>query len=44
MEIKNYFNDEYWIVNKAIQVYESGTRAYMDVFGLPQYFSDTVPY
>ena len=43
IELKSHFNDDNWIINKAVYIYQYGTHAYMDVYGMTVYFSDTYP-
>lgn len=42
VEKKANFDNNTWIINKAISAYEYG-RAYMSVYGMTIYFSDTIP-
>lgn len=41
-EKKDNFDNNTWIINKAISAYEYD-RAYMNVYGMTLYFSDTIP-
>lgn len=43
IEVKLNFDNDSWILSKAEKVYTDGTRVYMDVFGMPKYFSETLP-
>ena len=43
IEYKSHFSDNNWILNKTEDVYENGTRAYMDVFAMTDHFSSTWP-
>lgn len=42
VEKKTNFDNDTWIINKAISAYEYD-RAYMNVYGWTVYFSDTIP-
>lgn len=42
VEEKTNFNNNTWIINKAISAYEYD-RAYIDVYGMTIHFSDTIP-
>lgn len=40
---KANFDNDTWIINRAISAYENDTTAYRAVYGWPTHFSDTLP-
>lgn len=43
IEYKAHYLDNSWILDEVENIYLYGTRAYMSVFGMPKYFSETIP-
>lgn len=43
VEFKAHYQDNSWIIDKTKNVFENAAKAYMDVYGYPKYFSETVP-
>lgn len=43
VDFKPHYSDTEWILETAVDIFESGTTAHKNVYGWPRYFSETVP-